>query len=217
MKKFTRNSFDDVVVKCDSHIIDVFSSVSGKKKILVQTKAHFVYLVVAKSSHVDLYIDIETQDAVCRIFAIFVSDKDPVKANLITHISGSGVKVEKYVLSLLWNDGKISADAAIDIVPGIADVSAHLLEENIVFGQHISVKSLPALSVASHNVQASHGAKIEKINPEKLFYVSSKWLSQEESQTLVVDWYVNAILSHFDHYSEEELSELKQFVQICHS
>jgi Fe-S cluster assembly scaffold protein SufB len=48
------------------------------------------------------------------------------------------------------------------------------LEENIIFGQHISVASLPSLSVASHDVQASHGAKIEKINQEKLFYMQAK-------------------------------------------
>jgi len=53
-------------------------------------------------------------------------------------------------------------------------VTAHLLEENVVLGKDISVKSLPALSVASHDVHASHGAKIEKINQEKLFYMQSR-------------------------------------------
>jgi Fe-S cluster assembly scaffold protein SufB len=63
-------------------------------------------------------------------------------------------------------------------------------------------------------VQASHGAKIEKINQEKLFYMQAKWLSYHRAQTLVVDGYVNEILSHFDMFSDKELSSIKDFVQL---
>jgi Fe-S cluster assembly scaffold protein SufB len=89
-----------------------------------------------------------------------------------------------------------------------------LLEENIVFGKNVSVKTLPGLSVASHAVQASHGAKIEKINAEKLFYMSSKGLTDRQAQTLVVDGYVNAILSHFDQFSEKELETVRKMVTL---
>lgn len=214
MKKFLKNSFTDVSVQGDSHIIDIFSDISGHKNVIVHWKSHLTYLIVAKSSCLDVHVDIQWQDSISQIFAIFVSDKDPVDAELITHITSSSTKVEKYIVSLLWDNGKISVDANIDIHKWIKNVVAHLLEENIVFGQNISIKSLPALSVASHDVQASHGAKIEKINQDKLFYMQSKWLSQSDAQKLVVDGYVNSILSHFAAFSDKELSAIRKFVQL---
>lgn len=215
MKKFLKNSCTDVSVGLgDAYIIDVFSNIDVKKNIIVWENAHLSYLVVARSSSVDLHIDVKWKDSSCLIFAIFVSDGSPLDAKLISNITSSYTKVEKYIVSLLWDSGKISVDANIEIGEWIKNVSAHLLEENIVFGQNISLKSLPALSVSSHDVKASHGARIEKINQEKLFYLSSKWLSYDSAQKLVVDWYVDSTLSHFKVFSEKELSFIKNFVQL---
>ncbi|PJA48273.1 MAG: hypothetical protein CO170_03250 [candidate division SR1 bacterium CG_4_9_14_3_um_filter_40_9] len=212
MKRFLKNSFVDISAKGDSHIIDIFSGASGEKRITVQGKSHLAYLIVAKSSQLDLHVDMQGQDSVCQIFAIFVSDTAHVNAKILTYITSSSVKAETYVVSLLGEYGKISVDADIDIKKGIRDVVAHLLEENIVFGKNISIKSLPALSVASHDVQASHGAKIEKINQDKLFYMQSKGLSSNEAQKLVIDGYVNMILSHFEQFPEKELAVVRSFV-----
>lgn len=213
MKKFLKNSFVDVSVKGDSHIIDIFSGASGKKKIVVSWNSHLTYLIVAKNATLDLHIDIQWQHAFCQIFALFISGAKPTEANILTHIVHSSVKAEKYIVSLLWDGGKVSIDANIDIKKWVKQVTAHLLEENVVLGKDISVKSLPALSVASHDVHASHGAKIEKINQEKLFYMQSRWLSEGEAQTLVIDGYVNALLSHFEMFSDKELSVIRDIAK----
>jgi Fe-S cluster assembly scaffold protein SufB len=42
-------------------------------------------------------------------------------------------------------------------------------------------------------VQASHGAKIEKIDAEKLLYMTSRGLTPEQAQALVVNGYLNHI------------------------
>ncbi|MBU0626292.1 SufD family Fe-S cluster assembly protein [Patescibacteria group bacterium] len=36
------------------------------------------------------------------------------------------------------------------------NVVGHLLEENVILGQNVSIRTLPILSVASKDVQASH-------------------------------------------------------------
>ncbi|NOZ45140.1 MAG: SufD family Fe-S cluster assembly protein [bacterium] len=35
------------------------------------------------------------------------------------------------------------------------------MEENIILGPHIHIKTLPILDIHSNDVQASHGAKIQ--------------------------------------------------------
>jgi hypothetical protein len=44
--------------------------------------------------------------------------------------------------------------------------------------------------------------------------MQSKWLSQSDAQKLVVDGYVNSILSHFAAFSDKELSAIRKFVQL---
>ncbi|MEI6672864.1 MAG: SufD family Fe-S cluster assembly protein [bacterium] len=66
-------------------------------------------------------------------------------------------------------------------------VHAHLREQNIVLGKNISLTTIPKLNVASYNVTASHGANIDILDQQKLFYMMSRGLTKEQSQTLLVD------------------------------
>lgn len=52
--------------------------------------------------------------------------------------------------------------------------SGRLLEQTIVLGKDVVVKTLPQLTVASHDVRASHGAKIDLLDPQKLFYMMTR-------------------------------------------
>lgn len=66
-------------------------------------------------------------------------------------------------------------------------VHGRLLEQNIVLGKSISLKTLPKLNVASYNVTAAHGANIDTLDQQKLFYMMSRGLTQQQSQTLLVN------------------------------
>jgi Fe-S cluster assembly scaffold protein SufB len=49
-----------------------------------------------------------------------------------------------------------------------------LLEQNIILGKNIKLTTLPKLNVASHNVTAAHGANIDMLDQQKLFYMMSR-------------------------------------------
>ncbi len=65
-------------------------------------------------------------------------------------------------------------DGNIVISPDIVKAAGHLLEENIILGERVQIKTLPMLDVRSNDVSASHGARIEKLDAKKLFYLESK-------------------------------------------
>lgn len=78
-------------------------------------------------------------------------------------------------------------DGSVVIVPGVVKVSGHLLEENIILGEDVQLKTLPMLDVRSNDVSASHGARIEKLDAKKLFYLESKGIAPVESKRLMVE------------------------------
>jgi len=43
-----------------------------------------------------------------------------------------------------------------------------------LLGKNIQIKTLPMLDIQSNDVKASHGATIQRLDEEKLFYLTSK-------------------------------------------
>lgn len=98
------------------------------------------------------------------------------------------------LISFLYDGAIVAIDGSIDINKHLDDVHGRLLEQNILLGKNISLKTLPKLNVASHNVRAAHGAKVDSLDQQKLFYMMSRGLTKEQSQALLVNGYIDDVL-----------------------
>ncbi|MEI8091697.1 MAG: SufD family Fe-S cluster assembly protein [bacterium] len=122
------------------------------------------------------------------VYGLFFADeKKETKAKINFNITHSHTQAQLHLISFIQDERKVETDGAINISENIQKVQSHLLEENIILGKNISIKAKPILNIASNDVQASHGAKIEKIDAEKLLYMTSRGLTPEQAQKLVVN------------------------------
>lgn len=64
-------------------------------------------------------------------------------------------------------------------------------EENIFLGSQASISGFPILLVESHDVEASHSCKMEKISDEKLFYLRSRGLDRENALHMILQSYID--------------------------
>lgn len=64
------------------------------------------------------------------------------------------------------------------------------------------------LDVQSNDVQASHGATIQRLDEEKLFYLTSKWIPLVEAKRLMVSSYFDKLFEAFG--DQKEVVELKE-------
>ena len=206
MKLLHTNNFDSLsVVEGQSlSLIDVFD-VPWKKTITLDSHSSLIYLVVGPNIGVDIDIITRWSHCSCMIFWLFRSDghhvlTDSLKVSLAYSHTSANVEL----ISFLYDGAKISIDGSLDILPHLDQVHGHLLEQNIILGKNISLKTLPKLNIASYNVTAAHGASIDTFDHQKLFYMMSRGLSQEESQTLLVHGYIDAVLAHFEEISDKE-------------
>lgn len=189
-------------------LIDVFS-VSGKKTITLAPHSSLTYLVVCASEGIDLRIVTEWPHCSCRIFGLFVSDaKRPISGSLHVSLDHSQTSAEVELITFLRDGAKTSIDGSIVIGKHLDHVHGRLLEQNIVLGKDISVKTLPKLNIASHDVHASHGANIDTLDQQKLFYMMSRGLTKEQSQALLVDGYIEYVLSQFSDISDKEKKQI---------
>jgi len=93
-------------------------------------------------------------------------------------LSHSHTSAEVELISFLRDGAKVAIDGSIIIGEHLDQVHGRLLEQNIVLGKDISLKTLPKLQISSHNVRASHGANIDTLDQQKLFYMMSRGLTK---------------------------------------
>ncbi len=181
-------------IKTDDIIIDQFRDFSGTKKILLSKNTKTSYLIIWNTSQIDLEFTTAGEGTELYVYGLFFADeKKETKAKINFNITHSHTQAQLHLISFIQDERKVETDGAINISENIQKVQSHLLEENIILGKNISIKAKPILNIASNDVQASHGAKIEKIDAEKLLYMTSRGLTPEQAQKLVVNWYLNHI------------------------
>ncbi|HMS91531.1 MAG TPA: SufD family Fe-S cluster assembly protein [Candidatus Absconditabacterales bacterium] len=185
-------------------LIDVFD-VPGKKTITLSSHSSLTYLIVGSMLDVDITIVTTGPYGSCKIFGLFVSDTEhPVRGSLKVALDHSHTSANVELFSFLYDDAKVAIDGSIAIGMHLDQVHGRLLEQNLVLGKNISLTTLPKLDVASYNVTAAHGATIDTLDQQKLFYMMSRGLTQQQSQKLLVNGYIDYVLACFKEIGDKE-------------
>lgn len=199
MNLIQTNIFESLFISSEHHVscIDVFD-VPGKKTITLAPHSSLIYLVVGVSSSIDLRIITTWPHCSCVVFGLFASDTErSISGSLNVSLDHDHTSAQVELVSFLYDGAKVAIDGEIGIDHQLNHVSGHLLQQNIVLGKNVSIATVPKLNIASHNVRASHGANIDSLDGQKLFYMMSRGLTKKQSQKLLVDWYIDTVLSHF--------------------
>lgn len=157
-----------------------------------------------------LHIDLLSSHTKVLVWVIVVSAKwIKSSLNISGNIKSSYSIMDIYALSLLWDNAHAEVNGGVIIAPDIIQTEWYLSEENILLGKKIRIKSLPMLDVRSNDVKASHGAKIDRLDEQKLFYLTAKWLPQSQAERLMIQSYIQKAL---DHASVEEWESIIEHI-----
>lgn len=67
----------------------------------------------------------------------------------------------------------------------------------MVFDKECHAIASPKLCIYENDVQASHGASEGQINPEHIFYLTSRGIPEEDAKRLITLGYLNPIIKYF--------------------
>lgn len=190
LKQYT-NQLDHFSINKQEYVFDYFDHIDWSKQILLWDKADLHYVAVLYNSTIELECLCQWLSCNARLSVIVVShDAHPAGWSVSWILSHNHTSVDIHMLSVLTDQSIVSADGRIDIRPGISKVHGSLLEEYLIVGSDVSVKTLPMLDVQSSDVTASHGARIERIDDKKLFYMMSKGISKSDASRLMIQWVI---------------------------
>ncbi len=190
-------------------LIEIINTKEEDKNITIWVDVEFNYLVILRDdAHVNITIHGEEHSqSTIKVLCLGQSGHH-IHSNIVTSLIGNHAQADVYILSLLNNKSDINVHGNITLAPNVSKVSGHLSEENLILGNKIKIRTAPILDVRSSDVSASHWCKIERLDPKRLFYMQSRGLTQSESQSLILDGYLNNLFEGFDG-NEALIEELK--------
>ncbi len=84
----------------------------------------------------------------------------------------------------------------------------HMSCNTLVLSEKAISKAIPSLDVRSRFSELSHEASIGRVSYEKLYYLSLLGLSEEESTQLIVNGFLNPIISKLPYDLQVEVKKI---------
>lgn len=198
-------------ISSDSEIIKKYISETKSESFSIVEKSNFNYFALISDSRMDIQFQTEWDEIQWNIFVVCFW-KWNVSSNIKTFINNSNTKINVFILSFLQDNNEINVDWDIIMWKWTTNAQWHLLEKNVIIWKKIKTKVSPRLDVYSQNTQSTHGVSIDKIDPEKKFYLQSRGLDSKETMELSIHGYIQYILDHFVHTTEQEKKDIENLI-----
>ena len=186
-KIFWMNSKKNILRKFENEE-DIF-------QIIPDSGSNVKFWAVIKNSQISFNFNIENESSIIECHFLIPAIKDQnVKLDINTNFKVSNTKVWINVIALASDNASITLNGNLHIENNIKNVEAKLYEETLLLWSAKYISLIPWLRVDSPDVKASHWAKIQRISPERLFYMQSRGLSSKKAINMIINSYYHQIV-----------------------
>jgi Fe-S cluster assembly protein SufD len=94
----------------------------------------------------------------------------------------------------LYDQAKTIFAGLIRVAPHAHRTDAYQKVRNLVLSAEAEAVSLPGLEILADQVRCSHGATTGEINPEELFYMQTRGISERDAYRLITSGFLNEVI-----------------------
>ncbi|MCO5315914.1 MAG: Fe-S cluster assembly protein SufD [Solirubrobacterales bacterium] len=96
----------------------------------------------------------------------------------------------------------------IDVEEGAQQTDAFQECRNMLLSPKAHADAIPGLEIAADDVACTHAAAIAQVDPEQVFYLSSRGLPKEKARNLVIGGFLESLVERLGHGTvREEIAE----------
>lgn len=110
-------------------------------------------------------------------------------ANCVSDLAFRGILSDRS--SAVWR-GMIKVD------PGAQQTDAFQESRNLLLSKKAHADAIPGLEILANDVRCTHAAAIAQIDPDQVFYLRSRGLSQAVAERLVVEGFMAELVERFE-------------------
>jgi len=197
----------------EKNILRKFENEEEVFQIVPDSDGNIKFWAVIKNSQISFQFDIQNENSNIECyFLIPAIENQNVKLDINTNFKVSNTKVWINVIALAANNASITLNGNLHIENNIKNVEAKLYEETLLLWNAKYISLIPWLRVDSPDVKASHWAKIQRISPERLFYMQSRGLSEDKAINMIIHSYSEQIADKLE-LNEQKKSEFYSMLQ----
>ena len=180
-------------------IIKLYENQKEDFHVIPQWDSNIKFWNVIKNSKISFLFDIQHENTSIECyFLVPAIDNQNVKLNIQTNFKAKNTKVIINVFSLASNNASITLNWNLHVEDKINNVEAKLYEETLLLWDATYISLIPSLRVDSPDVIASHWAKVQRISPERIFYMQSRGLSEEKATNMIINSYSDQSLINYN-------------------
>lgn len=199
--------------KSEKNILRKFENEEEVFQIIPDSDPNIKFWAIIKNSQISFDFDIQNENTNIECFFLIPAiENQNVKLDINTNFKVSNTRVWINVIALASNNTSITLDGNLHIESKIKNVDAKLYEETLLLWNAKYISLIPWLRVDSPDVKASHWAKVQRISPERLFYMQSRGLSSEKAINMIINSYSQQIVDKLnldEKWKEEFYSMIK--------
>lgn len=132
-----------------------------------------------------------------------------ISAKIMGEADANNTRLTMNIIALAAQHGEIQVDGVLKINQALRQVFGRLDENNIFLGSSWKLSGFPTLLVASDDIDASHGCKMEKISDEELFYLRSRGVDKNNALKMLLEAKIQVLLSGVEAVYPEQYQILK--------
>lgn len=96
--------------------------------------------------------------------------------------------------SILTDKAVSEFSGLVSVKEGCHCIDSQQLNQNLLLSDHARVISRPQLRIDADDVQCAHGCTVGQLNPEEVFYIQSRGLSEREAKSLLTYGFIEEIV-----------------------
>jgi Fe-S cluster assembly protein SufD len=96
--------------------------------------------------------------------------------------------------SVLTGSARSFARGMVHVAPEAAGADAYQGNRILMLSDRAQAEVIPGLEILSNDVRCSHGVTIGELDPEELFYLRSRGISEGESRKILMEGFLEAAL-----------------------
>ncbi len=178
--------------------VDRLSDGEPESEFEVQSGEELIYLLVGlgESGRRHVTVSLVGEDAHAQILGVLVGVADSdIKIRTTQHHGSADTESDLLIKSVVFDNATIAYRGVIRIDRDAQRSNAYQRNENLMLGPDTQVDTRPELEILADDVRCTHGATVGKIDPEILFYLASRGLSDGSAQLLYLEGYFSDVLT----------------------
>ncbi|MBI1970644.1 Fe-S cluster assembly protein SufD [Candidatus Woesearchaeota archaeon] len=100
---------------------------------------------------------------------------------------------------VLVDNAKSTFRGLIAIQPLCTGCEGYQKEDTLLIGDQARIDAVPILEIKNNDVKCSHGTSIGYVDDEKLFYMMSRGLSEEEARQHIIEGFLGSLVNEIPH------------------